>query len=167
MSLAGLLPLFDDEFSGWTEGAGISAGGETNAYAARRGVRPLYVASLWRRAQAPVLVLTPRPDDSRRLFDQLLTYLGESAPVHLLPEPEVLPFERLAVDARTVNQRLVSLCALTSWCEGDSDAPIVIASVAAALRYTLSPAVFEGAEDTVDSPSTVRLGQRFPVRNAC
>ncbi|MDE2781127.1 MAG: transcription-repair coupling factor [Chloroflexota bacterium] len=162
MSLAGLLPLFDDEFAGWTEGAGVSAGDDANAYAAWRGVRPLYLASLWRKAQAPVLVLTPRPDDSRRLFDQLLTYLGESAPVHLLPEPEVLPFERLAVDARTVNQRLVSLSALTSWRNSDSGAPIVLASVAAALRYTLSPAAFEGPEGTADSQATVRLGQRVP-----
>ena len=74
-------------------------------------------------------MLTPRAEDSRRLHDQLVTYAGESAPVYLLPEPEVLPFERLAVDARTVNQRLVALSSLSSWEQGGSSAPLVIASI--------------------------------------
>ena len=56
-----------------------------------------------------MLVITPRPDDARRLHDHLLTYLGEDCPVLLLPEPEVLPYERLAVDANTGNQRAVRL----------------------------------------------------------
>ena len=130
-------------------------------YAARRGVRPLYVAALWLRSQAPTLVLTPRAEDSRRLHDQLVTYAGESAPVYLLPEPEVLPFERLAVDARTVNQRLVALSSLVAWEDDSATAPLVVASVAAAMRFTLSPGVFEAMESEIDSCLRVRLGQRI------
>ena len=43
----------------------------------RPGARPAYIAALWRELQAPILVLTPRPEDARRLHDQLLTFLGE------------------------------------------------------------------------------------------
>ena len=161
MSLAGLLPLLSNLFPFHDGRIRAGAGHEPPAYAARQGVRPLFVAALWQQAQAPTLVLTPRPDDSRLLHDQLLTYLGEDAPVFLLPEPEVLPFERLAVDARTVNQRLVALAALAGWEKGQAQAPLVITSVAAALRYTLSPAIFEGG-DADEAGRRVRLGQRIP-----
>ena len=160
MSLSGLLQLLGDDFPGFPEGIKVGTGQSKPQYAARRGVRPLYVATLWLQSQAPTLVLTPRAEDSRRLHDQLVTYVGESAPVHLLPEPEVLPFERLAVDARTVNQRLVALSSLSSWEQGRPSAPLVIASTAAAMRFTLSPGVFEIPESDGDSCLRVRSGQR-------
>lgn len=160
MSLSGLLPLLANDFPCRVETAGGAGAAAPTRYAARRSVRPLYVANLWRAAGAPTLVLSPRADDSRRLFDQLLTYLGESAPVYLLPEPEVLPFERLAVDARTVNQRLVALAALANWESDRARPPLVVASVAAALRYTLSPGVFEAAGPDSGSPGRIALGQR-------
>ena len=160
MSLSGLLQLLGDDFPGCTEGTKVGTGESKPRYAARRGVRPLYVATLWLQSQAPTLVLTPRAEDSRRLHDQLATYAGETAPVYLLPEPEVLPFERLAVDARTVNQRLVALSSLSSWQQGARRAPLVIASTAAAMRFTLSPEVFEIPEPEVDSCLRVRSGQR-------
>ncbi|MCH7712140.1 MAG: transcription-repair coupling factor [Chloroflexi bacterium] len=136
----------------------------------RPGVRPAYIGALWRQLQAPILVLTPRPEDARRLHDQLLTYLGEDAPAHLLPEPEVLPFERLAVDAQTGNQRLAAMAALAAIDNGAGDAgpgesqdgqdtlpPLVVASIGAAMRLTLPPAV-------VASQSTViTVGQRVRI----
>ncbi|MDE2939580.1 MAG: transcription-repair coupling factor [Chloroflexota bacterium] len=124
------------------------------------------MANLWLQSQAPTLVLTPRAEDSRRLHDQLVTYAGESAPIYLLPEPEVLPFERLAVDARTVNQRLVALSSLSSWKHGAPGAPLVTASTAAAMRFTLSPEVFEIPESEVDSGLRVRSGQRVKSTEA-
>ena len=74
----------------------------------RQGARPGYIGALWRQQNSPMLVITPRSDDARRLHDQLLTYLGDEEPVYFLPEPEVLPFERLAVDSYTTNQRLAA-----------------------------------------------------------
>ncbi len=160
MSLSGLLSSLAEDFPGCTGGKIIGTGPEVPRYAARRGVRPLYVASLWLRSRAPTLVLTPRAEDSRRLHDQVLTYAGESAPVYLLPEPEVLPFERLAVDARTVNQRLVALSSLAAWEQDAASVPLVVASIAAAMRFTLSPGVFDVIESESESCLRVRLGQR-------
>ena len=133
--------------------------------AARQGSRPAYVAALWGRSAAPLLVITPRAEDSRRLHDQLLTYLGDDAPLHLLPEPEVLPFERLAVDAHTTNQRLAALSALfRSENEGEGVAPLVVTSVAAALRKTLPPNVVGGISDGdwCGDALRLRVGQRIP-----
>lgn len=162
MSLTGLLALTRNDFPGPASPGRASSGTQSLRFAARRGVRPLYVASLWERHDAPTLVLTPRADDSRRLHDQLLTYLGESSPVFLLPEPEVLPYERLAVDARTVNQRLVALAALSRWESLKERPPLVISSVAAALRHTLSPGIFEESGFDSAAGSRVGRGQRIP-----
>ncbi len=160
MSLSGLIPLISGDLPLWNGESGTKSPDHVPSFAARRGVRPLYVASLWQKSGRPVLVVTPRADDSRSLHDQLITYCGESAPAFLLPEPEVLPFERLAVDSRTVNQRLVALAALAACEPGTSAPPLVVASVAAALRFTLSPAAFE---DTFEEGGRFRLapGQRI------
>ena len=161
MSLSGLLTLLKNDFPGWTNGNDLNPAPDQLRFAARRGVRPLYVASLWNRVQTPTLVITPRADDARQLHDQLMTYCGETAPVYLLPEPEVLPFERLAVDSRTVNQRLVALAALARWESSQENPPLVIASLASALRHTLSPAVFQDPLSETESANRVRLGQRI------
>ena len=131
--------------------------------------QPLYLAAVWSASggqQRPIVVITPRLEDARRLHDQLLTYLGDDAPVFLLPEPEVLPFERLAVDARTGNQRLAALAALAAAGEraDDDDAPppLVVASVSAALRLTIPPALALGRHPATGNGGTWRTGSRLP-----
>ena len=168
MSLAGILNLIEvhPEFSDSLKNA-IS--GETPEVTVRQGARAAFIASLARRAAAPTLVITPRPEDARRLHDQLLSWLGEDSPVHLLPEPEVLPFERLAVDANTGNQRLATLSALASArCsdspdsggEGGSEAPVAVCSIGAALLYTAPPGQMTGQLPSADGPSVLRIGDR-------
>ena len=128
--------------------------------------QPLYVGALWQLQRRPVIVLTPRLEEARRLHDQLLTYLGENAPVWLLPEPEVLPFERLAVDARTGNQRLSALAALASAAQPNVEPPLVIASVAAALRLTLPPHLALGQHPTTPTGHRLEKGTRIPAVDA-
>ena len=125
----------------------------------RRGARPAVLAALWQRWGRTVFVLTPRPEDARQLHEQLLTYLGDDAPVYLLPESEVLPFERLAVDAHTGNQRLVALAALAGAASGQPQ-PLVVASLSAASRRTLSPSLLAPPESP--GPTLLQSGQRIP-----
>ena len=112
MPLKGVLSTVNNHpgFSSLVEG--IGGEGPPLQITARQGAAPVYIGALWEHHKVPMLVITPRPEDARRIHDQLLTYLGEDEPVYLLPEPEVLPFERLAVDANTSNQRLEALAAL-------------------------------------------------------
>ena len=131
----------------------------------RQGARSAYIAAVWESHRVPVLVITQRPEDARRLHDQILTYLGEDAAVHLLPEPEVLPFERLAVDANTSNQRLASLaslaCAYRPEDRKEYPAPLVVASVSAALRGTLPMKVMAGRDAGNVEGNTWSVGQRI------
>jgi transcription-repair coupling factor (superfamily II helicase) len=170
MSLKGVLNAVSHhpEFAKHINAIGASAG--PPQLAVRQGAQPAYLAALWSRWSGPLLLLTPRPADARRLHDQLLTYLGDDAPVHLLAEPEVLPFERLAVDARTGNQRLAALAALAGWTppagahasNGKLPAPLVIASVAGALRWTLSPALMRPPTASPYGYQVLKVGQRIP-----
>ena len=133
----------------------------------RQGGRPAYIAALWQDQRSPLLVVTPRPEDARRLHDQLLTYLGEKEPVYLLPEPEVLPFERLAVDAYTNNQRLIALAALAGSGLHPTDrpvpAPLIVTSVGAALHKTLPPNIMAGTngEPSQTGPLRIVVGERI------
>ena len=151
MSLSGILDLLEGhpEFRRALEAADSGGGASV-----RQGARPAFIASLARRRKGPLLVITPRSDDARRLHDQLVSWLGDDAPVHLLPEPEVLPFERLAVDANTGNQRLAALAALASprhnseadsrFRGNDGEMPLVVCSISSALLYTASPELMAG-----------------------
>ena len=125
--------------------------------------QPLYLAAVRQLQKRPVVVIVPRLDDARRLHDQLLAYLGDDAPVYLLPEPEVLPFERLAVDARTSNQRLTALASLAAAeDDGGDNPPLVVASVSAALRLTLPPELALGHHPEIGENHTLVKGQRVP-----
>ena len=73
------------------------------------GAKPYLLAALWEHLGAPMLVVVPRPEDARHLHEQIISYAGDDAPAYLLPEPEMLPFERLVADAATNNHRMLAL----------------------------------------------------------
>ena len=107
------------------------------------------------------------------MHDQLLTYLGDDEPVFLLPEPEVLPYERLAVDTYTSNQRLSALAALAASAKYDGSQtghhPLVITSVGAALRKTLplevmaGPQIPTGDGNETANPYRVATGEKVQL----
>ena len=135
---------------------------------APESARPCIIAALWHHLDIPALVIVPRPEDARRLHDQLLSYLGEEAPVYLFSEPEVLPFERLVADTATNNQRMLALAALGGTHDADGSATgehaqcaVVVASTAAALRRTLTPEALKGASHTLEVGAKLRLAELF------
>ncbi len=129
----------------------------------RNGARTAYIAAAYKRMGVPTLILTPRPEDARRLHDQLLTYLGDSSPIHIFPSSDVLPFERLAVDLTTSHERLSALAAL--WEAGHEeivDQPIVVAPVVAVLRSVFSPEFLSNALARSPYGKSLEVGERVP-----
>ena len=167
MTLKGVLELLDrhPEHRGNVDSCGDSKA--ESEVTVRQGARAAFLASLWCRQRGPLLVITPRADDARRLHDQLLTYLGEEQPIHLLPEPEVLSFERLAVDSNTGNQRLSALAALAAggrFADMEPDVqPLVVCSVGSALIYTLPPELMAGVFPATGELSLWRKGDRVRI----
>ena len=164
MSLNGILNLLEGhpEFRGAVES--VETGKDRSA-TVRQGARAAFLAALARRHSGPMLVIAPRPEDARRLHDQLLSWLGEDSPVYLLPEPEVLPFERLAVDANTGIQRLEALAALASARQSGSEDchPLVVCSIGSALLFTAQPDLMAGCLPSAEAPAVWRVGDQVRV----
>ena len=171
MSLTGLFELVHSQTAYVELMESLSSGRMVHRVQAPEAARPFLLAALWDRLGVPVLVILPRPEDARRFYESLLSYLGDEAAVHLFPEPDVLPFERLVADAATNNQRLLALSALMEAGEShqepskDNDArprpPLVVTSTAAAVRRTLEPGTFLKARHAVHVGDKVRLADLF------
>jgi len=98
------------------------------------GAKAATIAAL-ARGTRPVLVLTARPHHADALADELTAWLGESAAsrIHVFPERDALPYERLAPDPEDVRRRLAAIDALAR-----DAAPIVVACAQAVAQRTLT-----------------------------
>ncbi len=141
-SLRALLPLF--------QGLKERLEGQKEA---RAGViepaRPPLLASLYR---GPMLVIAPGHERARKLMEQLSLWLPPGVPLYLFPEPDGLPYERLAPDPTTVQERLRVLLGLCQ--EG---APVVVASAWALVSRTLPREAFLAACHTLRAGQKVEL----------
>ncbi|MSQ22215.1 MAG: transcription-repair coupling factor [Dehalococcoidia bacterium] len=120
--------------------------------------KALALGAIWQEMQVPVLVVVPRPEDARRLYDQLTAYWGDNAPIHQFAELEALPFEHMTADNATTQQRLWTLAALAG-VHSQEYPPIVVASVPGVALKTLAPPVFQ----LPDGCHVVRHGDRVAI----
>ncbi len=70
--------------------------------------KPYFIAALYRSLRRPILVVTAQPEESKRLYEQLINWCSD-VPVKLFPEPDALPYERVASDNTTEMDRLEAL----------------------------------------------------------
>jgi transcription-repair coupling factor (superfamily II helicase) len=75
--------------------------------------KPYLLAALYQNLQLPMLVVTARPESCKKLHEQLLSWC-HSGQVKLFPEPDTLPYERIASDATTELERVQVLSSLVS-----------------------------------------------------
>ncbi len=102
-------------------------------------------AVLYRALGRPVLFLTSQPEHARSFSEQLQTWLP-SGDIMLFPEPDMLPYERMASDAATETDRLRVLEAL------EKGNPLVVTSIPALVSRTIDASAFR------DNVQSVRLG---------
>jgi transcription-repair coupling factor (superfamily II helicase) len=114
--------------------------------------QPYLVAALHQELPLPMLVMAPSPEDARRFQEQLLIWCSDQSRIILLPEPDVLPYERLTPDSFTEQQRLQALASLAEArreSRPDTQFPLVISSAAAVVRKTIPYGEFAAASHTV------------------
>ena len=141
--LSGLAKLLT-EWPRFQQLVGSFQAGGVESVSILHSAKALLVGALWQALHVPVLVVAPRPDSARRLYDRLLTYWGEDAPVHHFAELEALPFERLASDTATTHQRLRALAALAG-AYPEEHPPLVVTSASGVALKTLSPQPFQAS----------------------
>ena len=125
---------------------------------------PFSLATLWRGLGVSMLVVAPRPEDARRLHEELSIWAGEGAAVLQFPETEVLPFERVISDVETTQHRIATLAGLL---EAGERPVIVVASAAAVAQKTVDRRAMESSSHTLrrgqslDLEETLSLWQRM------
>ncbi len=73
---------------------------------------PMALATLAQNVDVPILVVVPRPEEARRLHEQVSLWSPNPSSVLHFPESETLPFERLVTDPDTEQQRINVLARL-------------------------------------------------------
>jgi len=136
MNLASLLPLIV-EMPGYRRLLEALRQGGEQRIVVLDAAKPYLLASLHRELGLPMLVVTATPEEAKQLQDQLASWLSDSL---IFPEPDSLPYERLASDPSTIQQRIKALSVLS-----EAKAPLVIASAHAIAQKTLSPSDFLSA----------------------
>nr|ADI19367.1 transcription-repair coupling factor (superfamily II helicase) [uncultured Chloroflexi bacterium HF0500_03M05] len=107
---------------------------------------PFVFATLSRCLRGPMLVVTPRAEDARSLYEQLIIWTGDGDTVLYFPENETLPFERLVSDIETTHQRLRTLSRMID----PKDQPcIVVSSATAVAQKSIGRQVFESSTHTL------------------
>ena len=117
--------------------------------------KPYLIVTMWRDLGRPMLLLCPKPEDARRLVDQLETYCGDGSSIHHFAESEVLPYERLALDPATLHPRIEALSALAPG--GDGGPPLIVASIMALMQQTIGADLFGRLTERVS------VGQRLTL----
>ena len=112
--------------------------------------RPYLVAALYESLKLPMLVVTAQPENAKKLQEQLLSWCT-SGQVRLFPEPDVLPYERLALDTTTEMERIQVLSGLAGCASGEDaiEAPLVVVSAAALMSKTTACSDFGSACHTI------------------
>ena len=128
---------------------------------------PFVLSSLSRGLGCPIVVVAPKPEEARRLYEQITVWANSDTAVLHFPETEALPFERVMSDDDTVHQRIGTLARLS----GGEPGVVVVASVAALVQSTVDRAVFESSRHTLTAGETIdpaalrdrwhRMGYRF------
>ncbi|MBI3287744.1 MAG: transcription-repair coupling factor, partial [Chloroflexi bacterium] len=136
LSLRGLLPLLDrrTDFSELQRFLASDAVNPWPALNLPEAARSFVIAALH---QSTALVLTARRQRAWELAEQLRAWLGRPEGVHLVPEPDVLPYERTPWEASIRQGRVAALAALHL-----EKSPVLVASARACLPATMPPPLF-------------------------
>ena len=131
------------------------AAGDAASITLPEAAKAYVLGALWSELGRPLVVVCPRPEDARRTVEQLAAYCGEEPPLHHFAESEVLPYERLLLDASTVHQRLSALSALGE--PSGPHPPLVVASVMGLMQRTLAPELVQTLTHTIEEGQRLRL----------
>jgi transcription-repair coupling factor (superfamily II helicase) len=110
--LRGLFPLLMDEprYKEWLTTV-KKAAPTASRLSVIEAARPYLIGSLFDGIKRPILVITSQAEKAKDLTEQLALWLGDSE-VQLFPQPELLPYQRAAVDRATELETVRAISAI-------------------------------------------------------
>ena len=115
--------------------------------------KPYLVAALYQSLRLPMLIVTAQPENCKKLYEQLLTWCV-STRLRLFPEPDALPYQRIASDASTELERIQALSALAR-IDRDQSPPLIVVS-APAFMHKITP-----YRDFTSTTHTIKQGMNI------
>ncbi len=101
--------------------------------------KPYILAALHKELRLPMLLVVPSPEEAKKLYEHLLVWCDNGTRIMWFPEPDALPYEHLASDSFTEQQRLQVLSCLNECKSGfNTEVPLIIASAPSVVRKTVS-----------------------------
>lgn len=100
--------------------------------------KSLLLAYLKKQQNCPLLVITASPEESWKIYEDLISFLGEDK-VRLFPGWEILPYELKIPHSEIIGRRLESLYDLVT-----GKNPIVVTTIRACMEKTISPKELRG-----------------------
>ncbi|MFC2010918.1 transcription-repair coupling factor [Chloroflexota bacterium] len=115
--------------------------------------KPYLIAALYQSLHRPMLVVTAQPENGKKLYEQLLPWCSSNQ-VKLFPEPDALPYERIASNNSTEMERLQVLSALANIAGDDNTPtttpPLILTSAPAFIQKTAQYSVFTAVGHTIN-----------------
>jgi transcription-repair coupling factor (superfamily II helicase) len=155
MNLSGLLALIQDMPGYQRLVSELKAARGERKVSVLDAAKPYLIACLYRQLNLPILMITAKPERAKQLHDEMAIWCGSTESIHLFPEPDVLPYERISSDPYTIKQRLRVLSSLTN----KSTTPLVIASAHAIARKIMPHAFFSSSRHTLSKGMRLNLEQ--------
>ncbi len=124
--------------------------------------RPYLIAALQRDLDKPLVVVTARPEQASQLHSQLRLWSAKPEGVLLFPEPNALPYEHIAWNIETVQQRIRVLATLLQDLQLPTSnfqllPPVIIASARALMQKTIPRREFQAGVHTLQQGQPISL----------
>ena len=118
------------------------------------GAKPLFIASLWKRLNRPILVVTTNGNESEKLSEQISKYLENDSYISIFPETNLTPYDRLWADNSTSNDRLKVLTSLID--TGPKFPSLIVTSVEGLTFKTISKTLLTKCSMQLDKGAEIR-----------
>jgi transcription-repair coupling factor (superfamily II helicase) len=135
LALTGLLPILLDRPEFARLGRRLAPGSAAPTITGvTEAAKPYLVAGLVTQRQRPLLYVVRDAEDAEPVAEALRALLGRGVPVHVFPDRDALPYERLMPDAESVQGRMNVLTALLR-----PAGPLVVVCSARSLTQPVMP----------------------------
>jgi transcription-repair coupling factor (superfamily II helicase) len=115
--------------------------------------KALLLAHLKKNFALPFLVITPKPEEALKIYDDLVSFLGQEK-TRLFPAWEILPYEMKIPDPEIIGRRLETLYDLTL-----KESIVTVATVRSCLEKTMLP------EDLKKKIIRLKVGETTDIEN--
>ena len=120
--------------------------------------KPLLVGALWKKLNSSVLLVTSTPENARKLYDQL-QHLVDQDDLFLLPDPDILPYQRAMIEQYSEQERIQTLFSVLT--RDHNKPPLVICSAYSLMQPILRKEEFLSACHILETGMEVDLLELF------